>query len=135
MSLASYIGINVEIPLSDEDSESLIIIGYCFSDESDRQEVQRNHFTTTFIYEISSDWGIEITKYLHEPMLVESKAKLLALCEMMDSYIQKGECFELYSCWMGDESEKREGEITFQLNNFDIQRIELPEKALVRFEK
>ena len=135
MSLASYIGINVEIPLSDEDSESLIIIGDCFSYESNRQEVQRNHFTTTYIYEISSDWGIEITKYVHKPMLAESKAKLLALCEMMDSYIKKGEFFELYSCWMGDESEKREGEITLQLNNFDIERIEFPEKTLVRFEK
>ena len=35
MSLASYIGCNVEIPLSneDEDSEGLFYIGSCFSDE------------------------------------------------------------------------------------------------------
>lgn len=30
MSLASYIGCNVEIPLSNEESDSLIIIGDCF---------------------------------------------------------------------------------------------------------
>ena len=135
MSLASYIGTNVEIPLSDEDAEDLIIIGDCASYKSDRQEVQRNHFTTTYIYEITNDWGIEILKYVYEPMLVNSKAKLLALCEMMDSYLKKGEFFELYSCWMGDESEKREGKITLQLNNFNIERIEMPEKTLVRFEK
>ena len=135
MSLASYLGTNVEIPLSDEDSQNLIIIGDCFSDESHRQEVQRNHFTTPFIYEISSDWGIEITEYVYEPMLIESKAKLLALCEMMNSYIKKGDFFELYSCWVGDEYSKREGEIILQLNNFDIDEIDLPEKTVVKFEK
>lgn len=135
MSLASYLGTNVEIPLSDVDSKNLIIIGDCFSDESHRQEVQKNHFTTTFIYEISSDWGIEITEYVYKPMLLESKAKLLALCEIMNSYIKKDDFFELYSCWVGDESSKREGEIILQLNNFDIDEIDLPEKTVVKFEK
>lgn len=135
MSLVSYLGTNVEIPLSNGDSQNLIIIGDCFSVESHRQEVQRNHFTTTFIYEISSDWGIEITEYVYKPMLIESKAKLLALCEMMNSYIKKDDFFELYSCWGGDESSKREAEIILQLNNFDIDEIELPEKTVVKFEK
>ena len=53
----------------------------------------------------------------------------------MDSYLEKGEFFELYSCWVGEETEKREGEIILQINKFDINQIEIPEKTLVRFEK
>ncbi|MGM0867450.1 MAG: hypothetical protein ACQEWF_22570 [Bacillota bacterium] len=33
------------------------------------------------------------------------------------------------------EAEKREGQITLQINNFDIDQIEIPEKTLVRFER
>lgn len=135
MSLASYIGCNVEIPLSDEESDSLIIIGNCFSDEFNRQEVRGNQFSTPFVYEVSSDWGIEITEYMDKKMYAESKEKLIVLCEIMDSYLEKCDYFELYSCWVGEEGEKREGEITLPISNFDIEKIELPEKTLVRFEK
>lgn len=65
----------------------------------------------------------------------ESKKKLIELCKIIDSYLEKGDFFELYSCWVGEEVEKREGEITLQINNFDIDEIEIPEKTLVRFEK
>ncbi|MNG24356.1 hypothetical protein D3C84_1090750 [compost metagenome] len=65
----------------------------------------------------------------------ESKAKLIELCKIMDGYLEKGDFFELYSCWVGDEAEKREGEITLQINNFDVDKIEMPERTLVRFEK
>jgi len=41
MSLASYIGCNVEIPLSDEESDDLIIIGNCFSDGYTRRDVKK----------------------------------------------------------------------------------------------
>ena len=53
----------------------------------------------------------------------------------MDSYLKEGDYFELYSCWVGEETEKREGEITLQINNFDIDQIETPEKTLVKIEK
>ncbi|WP_364281991.1 hypothetical protein [Peribacillus frigoritolerans] len=52
-----------------------------------------------------------------------------------DSYLDKGDFFELYSCWVGEEAEKRDGELTLQINNFDIDQIEIPEKTLARFEK
>lgn len=65
----------------------------------------------------------------------ESKMKLMRLCEVMDSYLWKGDFFELYSCWVGEEAEKRDGEHTLQINNFEIDQIEIPEKTLVRFEK
>ena len=137
MSLASYIGCNVEIPLSneDEDSEDLFYIGSCFSDEHDRLNVKKYQFTTSYIYEVSSHWGIEISENINPKTCAESKKKLIELCKIMDSYLEKGDFFELYSCWVGEETEKREGEITLQINNFDINRIEIPEKTLVRFEK
>ena len=65
----------------------------------------------------------------------ESKVKLLELCKRMDSYLEKGDYFELYSCWIGEETDNREGEIILQINSFDIKQIEIPEKTLVRFEK
>jgi hypothetical protein len=36
---------------------------------------------------------------------------------------------------VGEETDKREGELTLQINNFDINQIEIPEKTLVRFKK
>ena len=135
MSLDSYIGCNVEIPLSDDESEDLIIIGNCFSNEEDRQVVKKNEFTTPFIYEVSSNWAIEISVYMSPKMCTESKEKLIALCEIMDSYLEIDDYFELYSCWVGEEAEKREGEITLRINNFDIEQIEISEKTLVRFER
>ncbi|KQL33734.1 hypothetical protein AN959_16400 [Psychrobacillus sp. FJAT-21963] len=65
----------------------------------------------------------------------ESKEKLIALCKIMDSYIDKGDYFELYSCWVGEEADKREGEITLRINKFDVEQIKMPEKTLVKFEK
>jgi hypothetical protein len=135
MSLASYIGCNIEIPLSNEQSDDLIIIGDCFSNEYNRRDVKKHQFTTPFVYEVSSDWGIEISEYMNQKTCAESKKKLIALCKIMDSYIDKGDCFELYSCWVGEEADKREGEITLRINNFDIEQIKMPEKTLVRFEK
>ncbi|MGR5966472.1 hypothetical protein ACT7DB_29550 [Bacillus cereus] len=44
MSLASYIGCNVEIPLTDPDSNNLIVFGPCFSDESMLEIVQDYQF-------------------------------------------------------------------------------------------
>jgi hypothetical protein len=97
--------------------------------------VKKYQFTTPYIYEVSSHWGIEISENIYPKTCAESKKKLIELCKIMDSYLEKGDFFELYSCWVGEETEKREGEITLQINNFDINRIEIPEKTLVRFEK
>ncbi|MBL3890226.1 hypothetical protein IRV22_21375 [Bacillus cereus] len=46
MSLASYIGCNVEIPLTDSDSNDLIVFGPCFSDESMLEIAQEYQFQT-----------------------------------------------------------------------------------------
>jgi len=135
MSLATYIGCNVQIPLSDEDSDGLIIIGNCFSGDYEQQQVKKHQFSTPFVYEVSSHWGIEITEYMNPKTYAESKKKLIELCKIMDSHLEKGDFFELYSCWVGEEAEKRGDEITLHINHFDINQIELSEKTLVRFEK
>jgi len=134
MSLASYIGFNVEMPIND-DSVDLVTIGICFSDEEHRINVQKYQFTTLYVYEVLSDWGINISIYTIKRTCKESKEKLIRLCEIMNEYLEKGDYFELYSCWISEETEKRDGEQTLQLNNYVIDKISIPEKTLVRFEK
>ncbi|MCM3599074.1 hypothetical protein M4D55_25390 [Metabacillus idriensis] len=135
MSLASYIGSNVKIPTSDESSEDLIVIGNCFSDEEMRKDVKEYQFSTPFVYEVSSHWGIEITEHLDAETREDSKKKLTELCRIMDGHLIKDDFFELFSCWVGEEADKREGELTLKINSFDIDQIEIPTKTLVRFEK
>lgn len=136
MSLASYIGCNIELPITDNEySDDSLYIGGCFADEEHLQNVKKYQFTTPYVYEVSSHWGIKISEYTTPEICAESKAKLLELCKRMDSYLKEGDYFELYSCWVGEETEKREGEITLQINNFDIDQIETPEKTLVKIEK
>ncbi|MED3996204.1 hypothetical protein P4647_16335 [Peribacillus frigoritolerans] len=136
MSLASYIRCDIEIPINDDEySDETFYIGCCFTGEFDLLNVTKYQFTTSYVYEVSSHWGIEISEYMNPKTCVESKKKLIELCEIMDSYLDKGDFFELYSCWVGVEAEKRDGELTLQINNFDIEQIEIPEKTLVRFEK
>jgi hypothetical protein len=136
MSLASYIGCNIELPINeDEYSDESFYIGGCFADEENLQNVKEYQFTTPYVYEVSSHWGIEITEYTNPETCAESKDKLLELCERMDGYLKQGEYFELYSCWVGEEDEKREGELNLQINNFDIDQVEIPEKTLVSIVK
>ncbi|MBT2714986.1 hypothetical protein [Bacillus sp. ISL-57] len=138
MSLCSYIGCNVELPLHDYDSESedIVKIGWGFSDEEERVNVQKFQFTTPYVYDISNDWGIVISEeWATKEVCEESKVKLTELCKIMNNYLEEGDFFELYSCGIGEEADKRYGELTIQLNNFDINQIEIGEKTLVRFVK
>lgn len=105
MSLASYIGCNIEIPLSDEGSTDLIFVGTSYADEFDKEVVKEKQFSTSLVYEISGLWDMEITKYTDEQMNNESRDKLIALCQMMNDYLKKGQYFEFYTCWIGDEDE------------------------------
>jgi hypothetical protein len=71
-----------------------------------------------------------ISEYTTPSICAESKKKLIELCKLMDEYLEKGDFIELYSCWVGEEDEKREGELTLELNNFDIDQIQIPEKNI-----
>lgn len=112
MSLASYIGCNKEIPVNDEYTEDLMYIVDCFVDVDNLENVGNYQFTTPYIYEVSSHWGIKIPEYTTREICTESKKKLTLLCEMMDGYLEKGDFFVLYSCWVGEETDRREGEFT-----------------------
>ncbi|EEM29028.1 hypothetical protein bthur0003_21030 [Bacillus thuringiensis serovar thuringiensis str. T01001] len=63
MSLASYIGCNVEIPLTEPDSNDVIVFGPCFADESMLEIVQEYQFQKNYIYEVSTSWGIELVEW------------------------------------------------------------------------
>lgn len=136
MSLATYIGCNIEIPINDDEpSDEFFYIGSCFADEVNLLNVKNHQFSTPYVYEVSSHWGIEISKYMNPKTCAQSKKKLIRLCEIMDNYIKKDDFFKLYSCWVGEEYRKREGDITLTINDFDINQIEIPEQTLVRFVK
>lgn len=135
MSLATYIGTNVEIPTVNEleDYDQSFYVGDCFSSDHNKQNVMKYHFTTTYIYEVSSHWGIEISSFATNEIREESKQKLKKLCNMMQDYIQPGDYFELISFWVGEEKDQREGEFTLNIDDLDIDTIEIPEKTLIRF--
>lgn len=135
MSLASYIGCNIEVPLTPEDSDALIIIGPCFSDESLLEIVKEYQFQTNYIYEVSSGWGIELVEWQSLKEKEEAQNKLLTLCSIMEGYLKEWEYFELFSCWIGDEDQEKVGELNLKINQFDIAEICIPERTLVRIEK
>ncbi|MED3961310.1 hypothetical protein [Niallia taxi] len=137
MSLATYIGCNIELPINDVDEgsdEFFYIYGY-FADELNLLNVKNHQFNTPYIYEISGNWGIEISPYMNPKRRAKSQKNLMKLFEIMDTHISNDDFFELYSCWVGEEAREREGEITLHINNFDIDQIEIPEQTLVRFVK
>ncbi|MEH6965753.1 hypothetical protein V7195_22445 [Priestia megaterium] len=104
MSLATYTGPNVELPINN----NLVTNGSCFSDERNRLNIKKRQFTTPYVYEVSSDWGIEITEYMNKSRRKKSKEKLIVLCKLMDRYFKSGDFFEWYSCLVGEETEEQE---------------------------
>lgn len=59
MSLATYIGSNVELPINKE-LDDLVTIGNCFSDERNRLNIKKHQFTTLYVYEVASDWELRL---------------------------------------------------------------------------
>ena len=45
----------------------------------------------------------------------------------MKDYLEKGEYFELYSCWGGEEKEKRVGELTLKMDTWNVGSNVMPE--------
>ncbi|WP_176581014.1 hypothetical protein [Bacillus thuringiensis] len=131
MSLASYIGCNVEIPLTEPDSNDVIVFGSCFAEESMLEMVQEYQFQKNYIYEVSTSWGIELVEWQNVKEKKEAKEKLLTLCKIMED----GDYFELFSCWVGDEDKERVGELKLKINHFNIDELCIPERTLVRIEK
>lgn len=82
MSLASYTGCNVEIPLTDPHSNDVIVFGPCFSDESMLEIVQDYQFQTNYTYEVSTNWGIELVEWQN----VKEKKKRKKTFNFMQDY-------------------------------------------------
>jgi hypothetical protein len=122
MSLASYIGCNVQLQVNNSELEELLYIGDCFAGDKELNNVRKYQFSTPYVYEVSSHWGIELTEYRSKETLNESKQKLIELCKIMDKYLHKGDFFELYSCWVGEEKEQRLGKVTLPISGFKIEK-------------
>ncbi|WP_342527263.1 hypothetical protein MKY84_01365 [Chryseomicrobium sp. FSL W7-1435] len=136
MSLATYIGTNQKIPTEEENPDhydSDFWIGRCFSDETNQEAVLKNQFSTTYAYEISSHWGIEIYEGQSLENQAECLIKLNKLLKITESYVSSGDYFELYSCWLGEESERRESELSIRMTECKVSEIRFAEKTLVRF--
>lgn len=139
VSMTSYIGSNVELPVreyEEESREKTLYIGPSFSDEGSLEEIKETKFSTKYVYEVTFDWwGIELSQYQDEEMYAENKQAFHLLCDQMDAYLSPGEYFYLYTCWIGDESNPIEGEISLPLKDWYREGMELTEQTLIRFVK
>lgn len=129
---------HLEIPMMDDEdgANNKIFIGHSFSEENERMEIKSEHIHTQYVYEVTFNWwGMELSPYQAKEMYEESKKGLLQLCEMMDGYLQTGESFLFYTSWMGEESNQREADITFPLQGWFEEGMELRERTLVKFVK
>lgn len=134
MSLASYICMERQIPEHylnlDEKGETVpLYIGPCFADQDCLYEVKTKHFHKWYVYEISSHWGIEIVEPFDSEIALESKEKLRYLFTLMSDFLDEGESFELYTCWIGEESDPQVKSMTLSLALDQLEDIEIPERT------
>ena len=139
MSVATYIGLNFEVALSDEIIDDIIEIHYCFSDEENRIAVKEKHFTTQFVYEIMDKsepiWNMNEYNQQNSPHNFEkAQNTFIQLCEYLNELIPKGDYCEVYICWLGEEEEKCEDKLKIDLNNLQKDTIEIYEKCFIRIE-
>ncbi|WP_214845542.1 MULTISPECIES: hypothetical protein [unclassified Exiguobacterium] len=140
MSLASYICMERQIPdqylnLDEEDETLPLYIGPSFADKDCLYEVKTRHFHKWYVYEISSDWGIEIVEPFDSRVSKESKEKLRYLFTLMNDFLDEGESFELYTCWIGEESYPKEKSMTLSLELNQLEDIEIPERTYILITK
>lgn len=64
-----------------------------------------------------------------------NKLEKLKLFSLGRDFINEGDYFELFSCWVGDEDQERVGELKLKINHFNIDEICILERTLVRIEK
>ncbi|MCM3359678.1 hypothetical protein [Psychrobacillus sp. MER TA 171] len=140
MSIATYIGLNFEIAVSDEFTDDPIEIGYCFSDEENRLSIKERHFTTQFVYEIcdygEAIWNMNEYNQQYSPHNFEkAKKTFIQLCEFLNELIPDGDYCEIYICWVGDETEPMEYKVTIDLKKPVIEPLKQYEKCYIKFSK
>lgn len=99
------------MPFSEDDSDDKILIVESFPGDEAKENV-RKHFSTMFVYEVltNSGAGIWFNKSYNRDFPksnTESQESFLALCQLLNTYLQEGDNCELYICWAGDEEEDR----------------------------
>ncbi|WP_432361526.1 hypothetical protein [Sporosarcina sp. UB5] len=135
MSIVNYLGCNFTLPYSDDSSNEKILIGDNFTNH----DLIKKHFTTKRIYEVYTDQYVGMSfdadnkdLYLRQSYN-EAKESFLALCDLLNGYLEEGDYCELYTCWVGQEEEDRNYHFdqTINLNNIDINNISIFEKTLL----
>lgn len=141
MSIVNFLGCNFKFPIHDDHRDIKIMIGECFTDPETRK-VAKRHFSTKYIYEVFTDeyvgiWFNENYRNEYPKSNSESQESFIALCKLLDRYLEDGEYCELYTCWAGEENGDRNMELdqTINLHNFDINKIEIYEKTLLVIKK
>ena len=134
MSLASYIGCNVEIPLTDPDSNDVIVFGPCFQMKVCLKLYKSFNFKQVTRMKFQQCEVLNLMSGKQKGRRRKLK-KLIALCTIMEGYLNDGDYFELFSCWVGNEDKERLGELKLKINHFHIDEIRIPERTLVRIEK
>ncbi|ATP40861.1 hypothetical protein CSE16_12855 [Solibacillus sp. R5-41] len=140
MSIVNYLGCNFIFPKHSSDESYSMEEG--FLDDEDRKLVKK-HFSTTYVYEIFFPNGVGVSFDAEEqnPYLKVSKKEsqndFLALCELLNEYLDEGDYYELYTCWYGEEGENRNYKFdkTIDLDKVDIQNISILEKTLITLKK
>ncbi len=140
MSIVTYIGLNFEVKISDEMTDEPIEICYGFSEEENRLSIKESHFTTPFVYEICECgepiWNMNEYNQQYSPHNFEkAKKTFVQLCEFLNELIPEGDYCEIFICWLDDENEPMEHEVSIDLKNPVIEPLKHYEKCYIQLYK
>ncbi|TDK61762.1 hypothetical protein E2K98_12800 [Bacillus salipaludis] len=105
MSIATYLGCNLNLEITDElTTYNLIDVGYIFSEEENRKNVKEKHFSTKNVYEIQLPnplYDLNVFQKKNNPRnYKKSKKDFIALCNFLNQHLNPGEYCEIYPCWL-----------------------------------
>jgi len=66
-----------------------------------------------------------------DPDFIKSKQSIKELKEFLIELQKQTESIEIYSCWIGDEDEKRKSTIELDPQNIDIENFDFEERELI----
>ncbi|UUZ81076.1 hypothetical protein LJK88_41215 [Paenibacillus sp. P26] len=102
-------------------------------------EAIRKHFTNAYVYEIAPVWGKfvlhpDMQRMFPDEYLAHLKS-IRELFRLTREFGENEEMFELYSCWIGEESEEKEQCLEWSLEDVSARiedGFELMEKQYIR---
>jgi hypothetical protein len=136
MSMVTYIGLNFQAAINDDDTEDEVEITDLFLSSEERQMLQHQHFTTPYLYELEAKgspiWQMHNDNKVHSPHNYEkSKSTFLLVCNFLKKLLPKGDYCEIYICWKGEEGEDSEKKFELLLDQLSIDQLEMNEKYLI----